>query len=650
MEYGFNNFPYKKFKKFRYVPKSKKDKKYINAFLSFDIETSTIQSIEHSFMYSWCIGIEDTDYIRGTTWKQFIYTLRKIRDYSRPHDKYVIWVFNLDYEFAFLRGIYDFQPEEVFALNPHRILKCEMFGMFEFRCAHKLAGQQLNLAKFMKQENVPDIYRKSSLYNYDKIRFSDSRLKRYEKIYIRNDCIGLNIAVRHFIESRGYNLRTTPLTITGFLRVELRQDMRKKIGQRYFTERAPDIDLIDKLHTAFRGGNTHANPLYIGREVSEVYTYDIKSSYPAQLYFGRYPIEPFRKSRTEDIERNLSLEGYAKLIHIEFFDVELTDFFEPVPYIPINKCINLSSDFIADNGRLRESSHFFMWITDIDLEIIAATYTYKFKVHELYLSRYDFLPGDFRDFVYDIFKNKETLEKNTVEYKIYKGLLNSIYGDLVMYPLKPELLYKGSYYDINERTVEFYDKFIHKNTKLYQWGVWCTALARRQLQDGIKLITDSRDFLYCDTDSVKFKGSKYFQFFEDYNITHLKNPLKLGYFMPDEPFKYDKFKTYGAKKYAYTCDDRISIVVAGVPKSGAAELEDLTQFKIGKVFCKTGKKRIKHNDDYGAYFIKNHRVYISANACLIDTEYSLDITKDLQDIAEKIYFKEITKEKKEIKK
>ena len=37
----------------------------------------------------------------------------------------------------------------------------------------------------------------------------------------------------------------------------------------------------------------------------------------------------------------------------------------------------------------------------------------------------------------------------------------------------------------------------------YAWGVWCTAWARYLLEQGI-IIAGPEDFIYCDTDSVKY--------------------------------------------------------------------------------------------------------------------------------------------------
>lgn len=640
-EYQSNNFPYKELKRLRYCPRSRKDKKYINEYISFDIETT--KHGELSFMYSWCIAIGMDKYITGRTWDTFFYTLFKIKAHSKPNDKYVIYVYNLDFEFAFLRGVYDFQPDEVFALAPHRILKCTMYdGMFEFRCAHKLAGQQLNLYGFMKQENVPEQYLKTGFFDYERDRFSDSKLKRYEKVYIRNDCIGLNYAVKHYIENRGYNVRTTPLTITGFLRVKYRQEMRKSIGQNYFTSRQPQLELIEKMHKGFRGGNTHQNALYIGEKLKRVKTKDIKSSYPASLYKDKYPVEKFKRLREQDLEKELS-PRYAYLLHITITECELKTIFTAVPYIPVAKCITLSSDYVPDNGRVVSAGFLSMWVTDIDLKIIKNQYKGDIKVIEAWASRYDYLPEPVRQFVYDTFKGKETIDKkkHPIEYAIYKSMLNAIYGDFVMYPLKPEMVF-GEEWTTNAVTEEKYIKYCKKNTKLYQWGVWCTANARANLQYIIDRIP-YENMVYTDTDSIKYLG-EHDDVFEEYNKS-INDALNLGHYMNDDPYIVEEWKGYGAKKYAYMKGGDICITVAGVPKNGAKELKNLDDFVIGKVFSNTGKKRVIHNQSYTQICYKNHVLNVTANATLVDTEYTLDITKDLETLATENYFIYYNKEK-----
>lgn len=445
--YTIHNFPFKIFKRFRYVPKSKKDKKYVNVCCTFDIETTTIKEKGQSFMYIWSFSIDGEYWITGRTWEEFFYLLMKIKSYSRKKDVYVIYVHNLSFEFEFLAGIYDFQRDEVFCLEPHKILKCSMYDQFEFRCSYLLT--QKKLVKFLQDEGVPEKYQKSGFFDYDKIRFHDSRLKKYELIYCRNDVVGLALAVKKYISDRGYDLRTTPLTATGFLRVDHRQKMREVLHQSYFTQRHDDKEILQYLHLAFRGGNTHANARYIGEILTEVFSYDIKSSYPAALYNGRYPLEKFKPVHHK-LQLNKLNNDHAYLMYIELHDVKLKDIFEPIPYIPLSKCVSISKDYILDNGRIRETSKLSMWLTEIDMQIINDQYEYdteKSLIIKAYGAKKERLPGVYREYVYNTFKQKETLEKDTLEYRIFKAFLNAIYGNCVMYPLKYNTIFEdGSFF------------------------------------------------------------------------------------------------------------------------------------------------------------------------------------------------------------
>lgn len=144
--------------------------------------------------------------------------------------------------------------------------------------------------------------------------------------------------------------------------------------------------------------------------------------------------------------------------------------------------------------------------------------------------------------------------------------------------------------------------------------------------------------VYCDTDSIKYIGDYDFVF-NDYN-SHIQDPLKLGHYEKDRPFKYDRFKTYGAKKYAYEIDGKISITVAGVPKKGADELNGLEDFTINKRFTKTGKKRLVYNGGCMEYKYKFHNIFVTSNCTLIDTEYTLDITKEYKNLIIELFKKE----------
>ena len=127
---------------------SKKAKGYKNCICAFDIETTCLEEIEQSVMYIWQFSIlflDDLhiDTVIGRTWTDFQLHLEQLKQ-DDNFAYYMIFVHNLSYEFQFLRGIYTFQHDEVFAIKSRKILKCEMQNRFEFRCSYLQTNMALS--------------------------------------------------------------------------------------------------------------------------------------------------------------------------------------------------------------------------------------------------------------------------------------------------------------------------------------------------------------------------------------------------------------------------------------------------------------------------------------------------------------------------
>lgn len=91
----------------------------------------------------------------------------------------------------------------------------------------------------------------------------------------------------------------------------------------------------------------------------------------------------------------------------------------------------------------------------------------------------------------------------------------------------------------------------------FQWGVWTTAHARYRLQEGIDIVGE--DFVYTDTDSVKFIGEHAAEF-DALNEIRMQESIKSGAYAQDKkgnyPYMgvirreedYDRFITNGCEK------------------------------------------------------------------------------------------------------
>jgi DNA polymerase type B, organellar and viral. len=297
-----------------------------------------------------------------------------------------------------------------------------------------------------------------------------------------------------------------------------------------------------RLKAAFGGGDTHANYLNAGRILYNVASYDLTSDYPSQMCKRKYPSSKFVKVKS-DIT-HLDTDRYAYLIMITLTNVRCIT---SCRYISRSRCVAVHSGSTGayDNGRVISADKVSLCITEQDWSIIQQTYTYDdIKIYAVYRSVKRYLHPDFIKKVLDYYKKKTSLKKVAGMEDIYmqsKQYINSMFGmmvtDIVIddvdyknndwvdcnKDLTPEQLYKHQQEQLDNIQLKPF-----KNILAYQWGVWVTAYARRQLWDMIIQIGD--DVVYYDTDSVKFlhplKYAKLFKTADDQTEHDLKAMCK----------------------------------------------------------------------------------------------------------------------------
>ena len=394
---------------------TKKKKGYKNCICAFDIETTRLTEIEQSIMYIWQFSImflDDLhiDTIIGRTWTEFELHLSQLRQ-DDNEAYYMIFVHNLSYEFQFLRGIYTFSPDEVFAIKSRKILKCEMYSRFEFRCSYLQTN--MGLETFTKKMKVKHTKLSGEIFDYSKKRYPWTPLTEYELQYSVNDTIGLLEAMYKRMMLASDNLYTLPLTSTGYVRRETKKAMfgwSKK--HKYIF---PDIRVFDMLEEAFRGGDTHANRYYSGtvikadgKKILGIGSYDRSSSYPDVVLNDAFPMSKFvyiGSMEESDIEKKID-RGKALLFRCCIRGIEQKDKYYGAPYLGYSKCRKVNGE-ILDNGRILYADYLETTITDIDYEIIKAEYKWtEFKITECYESRYGQLPEQLKDIFRRYYKDK----------------------------------------------------------------------------------------------------------------------------------------------------------------------------------------------------------------------------------------------------
>ena len=621
---------------------------YADCIGAFDIETSRYKEIEQAAMYVWqfCLDFPDGHdvVIFGRTWQEFTHCLFALKQRLKGM-RLQVFIHNASYEFQFLSGIYDFTDNEVFILEGRSILYFKMYRAFEFRCSYKLFNMSLSEAT---AKYCSDYHKKEgSDFGYEERRFSDTPLTRKQLLYCLYDVWGCCKAVRAIMALFNDNSYSIPYTATGYVRREAKAAM-----QEYYPvikQSWPDYEVFQLLRFAFRGGNTHCNRFFAGDIVKNVKGRDISSSYPTQECLERYPMTPFKK---RDLLSESGIDYYmengaACLIHAVLRCVGLRDPFEAIPYLPLAKCVQYPEGVKLDNGRILECSRCEVVITDVDYKILRRQYHFNIIVLDLYTSWYDDLPLPIRDLNRKYYRDKTALKGlagQGLYYMKAKNLLNAIYGDFVMNPVRLRILYAhGEFLEDHSKPDAAILETAGKHPyKLYQWGVWVCAHARAQLQAGLDLV-GSDNVVYCDTDSVKYIGSADWT---DYNAQRMQRAIDAGCYADDKNGRrfymgtfdddenYSRFRSWGAKKYAYETEEGdLHITVAGVPKKdGAVELSKkggLDVFKPGFVFSDINKLEAVYNDEnIGRTRIDGRMVNITKNIVLRPTTYSLSITDE----------------------
>ena len=664
------------FKGYGLVPRAKRQKRnkgaeIVNVFAAFDIETSTIWTSSentdaHSFMYIWQYQIEDY-LIKGRTWDEwfdFLAILKRALEQFGTLEQtaktpvMITWIHNAAFEFTFISGLYNFRDDECFFRDARKPIYFRMFDVFEFRCSY--IQTNLSLAALTKQTGVK-MKLSGQKFDYNKVRFPWTELSDFEEEYTTTDVASLVQAMKYRVQRGGDTLLTVPLTSTGYVRRECKASLKDRYLQinelkPYKGENGKRIYKL--LRACFRGGNTHANRYHVGKICSDVYSYDIASSYPTQQLTKKFPMKPFKW-----LDGDMSLErvfmfiglGYAVVGEYHFTGVRLKNPKEPIPYISLARCEAVN--FKIDNGRILESDYIEISLTEIDLEIILTMYEFdKMEIVQCMVAQKDYLPPEYREVIQEYYNKKTALKGDDTEegkyiYTKSKNMLNSVYGMSATDPIHQEIKYNGGDYlrsGYDSMTEEEIEKALKGAAFPYQWGVYTTAYARKQLQDAIDLCGDK--IVYCDTDSVKTLG--------DVPIHKLNDALRkkaeaVGAYADDMNGKrhyigvfesdghYQKFITQGAKRYAYIKDDgKMGVTVAGVSTQineetgisfAVEELKDLKRFKPGMKWSKAGGTQAVYNDGDDFLYTDpetGNQVHITKNVAIIPSTYIMTYSRD----------------------
>lgn len=601
-----------------------------------------------SLPYIWQFGINDTVYY-GRNFSDFEKVLIDISD-SKIHK--IIWVHNLSYEFQFLLNIFadKYTIENMISRDIRKPISFDIKELnISFRCSYMLTNLSLEAAA----KEYTSIKKLDSLEYDSMIRTPLTRLTMKEKQYCEYDVLCVYEIIKHFREEYKH-IANIPYTSTGIVR----QELKKHVDYYYIRKMqnlVPDKKTYLRLWACFSGGYTHANILNACRVFKHINSYDISSSYPYTLVCERLPAGPFLKCPNNKFNTNKN-RGYIALIR--FIDVKHKMYNH---YMQNSKCID-PEGLINDNGRVCSVKSTKMWLTNIDFELIMQCYYVgSYEVLECYSCYMAFLDERIIKFILKLYGNKTKLkgvEGMETIYKRDKAQLNSIYGMAVTNPLKQSTDFNLNEWTRRALTDEFIDEKLEDMRKsfstllYYAVGVFVTSYSRKHLLEVIFKI--DKDVIYCDTDSIKYKGD-HDNIFEEYNKSVDLKYKKVMNRYPDlkeEDFKpvdkygkchpigyyeketegegYEEFKTLGAKKYVVRENGKLKMTLSGVSKSGVVALnDDIEAFQDGMIFDYETSGKLQHTyiDDQPEVSIDGWYSDLKYGIVLQPTTYTIGITE-----------------------
>ena len=465
MIYNFKTLPYGEIAKLPVAKRrrgnqgTKERRTYVDAVCAFDIETTRLDE-DHSIMYIWQAQIEEWTCV-GRSWTEFKKMLRRLKACRKKDERFVFWIHNASFEFAFLKGIYPFKKSEVFLTDARKPLRFDMYNAIEFRCSYRHSNLSLEL--YLKRMGVEH---KKLTMDYNVKRYPWTPLTDDELAYCVNDVRGLVEALKREMALDGDSLYSIPLTATGYCR----RTARKALWHTppgYLKKQLPDMELYDMLKVAFRGGNTHASRFFAGEILKDVESYDRSSAYPDALINKKFPTTPFfmlpPNPDTDYVFRLIFKQMKAVVCTVRFWGLRLRNRFWGFPYLTIDKCrFRVSpaleaSGLAFDNGRILEAEYLETTVTDIDLRIIIDEYDFvDIEFSKVAYARYGFLPPDFRELIISDYKYKTELKgaspgsDDEVYYQKRKQRLNSYYGLTAMKCIREQYIIKNGEYILDK--------------------------------------------------------------------------------------------------------------------------------------------------------------------------------------------------------
>lgn len=514
----------------------------------------------------------------------FLKTMKSALNFIRARykDRVICYCHNLNAEFSSIltetegNDVKNTKKVNAFGTNPSTSVfrdkntplsvTLEEYPNINFKCSYALTNKSIEtLGKEFTKEFKRlgyDINFKKLKYEYEKYRSPLEERTSEEKKYNERDVdISLLAVIKECI-IRKCDVTELPLTFTSGIRKDRDKYIQEYVEKftnlknaKYYLNilskekektRIEDFQFYDLIYYTRQGGLTTSNFEFTGVMNHNVFSYDIKSSYPYQMVFKEFPLYTkestfycegeegqevfnFVKNKTiKDLQKG-KIKGFTGIFTIENIK-SICD--SNILCISKAKLINYSSDIKCINGKLFSASWIRLRLNESDFDGIKNLYSFTdVKLERMYYTtKLHRINTAERFFLMKNFLIKEKMPKESVEYALSKVRINGMYG------IKNQVEIRGPV-DISngvvtyvpfdekipfEKREEIYGNFlddtnINRNYDIFSDGMYIPSYAKsyliktivkieKEITNEVKKINKNYvcRILYCDTDSIKF--------------------------------------------------------------------------------------------------------------------------------------------------
>lgn len=411
---------------------------------------------------------------------------------------------------------------------------------------------RLSLINIAPIEVIPDIY-----YIYNKVNIKDFGVLSRMSDKVKNVLDMMEVLERIFKDFGKLNISASN-SVQKLLR---KNDNKSERYNLWFVSKYYRLDdyTFDFVRKSFYGGISSLNKEYQNKELHNVYSYDMKSAYPAQIAKRDFPYyvkagHTYKDKKAEAVFNDLSdcNRMWIATLYIGFILPKNTNFIIQ----PYNKQTMSAENVVLMKDKLFSAHDLTITLCNIDYKTMQKVYNMS-NIKCLEIAELLPLPAEPSCGSYlptTVYKTLDSLlynkihtdkEKDPYMYQYYKLLCNSIYG----------IFGKKRY------------SFYQQDCGTVLWGIYISAYQREYLVDCI-LNIGIENWVYSNTDSIKclcpMKTNDFYSKKDKERLKDCPQLLEIGMWELEEV--YDKFIIFGVCKYAGETNGVFKTSISGLYK------------------------------------------------------------------------------------